>query len=79
MARYILTVSTDSDFYREHHEDEHSDDELLEQLKGDIEDQVADYDLSQLVKRMLSFEGSLEIPIIVDRAEQSGTLSRIVA
>ena len=71
MARYILVVSVPSDFYREYHEDGHSDDELLEELKGDIEDQLSEYDLPQLVARMLSFEGSLGIPIIVDRVEQS--------
>jgi hypothetical protein len=70
MARYILAVSIESNFYREFHEEGHSEDELLEQLKGDIEDQVAEYDLSQLVKRMLSYEGTLEIPMIVDRVEQ---------
>jgi hypothetical protein len=70
MARYILAVSIESNFYREFHEEGHSEDELLEQLKGDIEDQVAEYDLPQLVKRMLSYEGTLEIPMIVDRVEQ---------
>jgi hypothetical protein len=70
MARYILALSVESNFYREYHEEPHTDEELLEQLKGDIEDQVAEYDLSQLVKRMLSFEGTIEIPIIVDRVEQ---------
>ncbi len=71
MARYILTISISSEFYREYHEEGHSEDELLEQLKGDIEDQLAEYDLPQLLTRMLSFEGELEIPIIVDRVEQS--------
>jgi hypothetical protein len=71
MARYILAVSIESEFYREHHAEGHSDDELLEQLKGDIEDQITEFDLSQLVKRILSFEGTLEIPIILDRAEQT--------
>ncbi len=70
MARYILAVSISSEFYREYHEEGHSDDELLEELKRDIEDQVAEYDLPQLLERMLSFEGNLEIPIIVDRREQ---------
>ena len=70
MARYILIVSINSDFYREHHEDGHSEEELLEQLKADIDDQIAEYDLPQLVMRILSFEGKLDIPIIVDRAEQ---------
>ncbi len=70
MARYILAVSISSAFYREYHEEGHSDDELLEELKRDIEDQVAEYDLPQLLERMLSFEGNLEIPIIVDRREQ---------
>ena len=70
MARYILIVSINSDFYRKHHEDGHSEEELLEQLKGDIGDQISEYDLPQLVTRMLSFEGKLDIPIIVDRAEQ---------
>ncbi len=71
MSRYILTVSINSYFYREHHENGHSEEELLEQLKGDIDDQISEYDLPQLITRMLSFEGKLEIPIIVDRAEQS--------
>lgn len=71
MARYILALSIESNFYREYHEESHTDEELLEQLKGDIEDQVAEYDLPQLVKRMLLFEGTMEIPIIVNRAEQS--------
>jgi len=71
MARYILALSVESNFYREFHEEGHSEEELLEQLKGDIEDQVADYDLPQLVKRMLSFEGTMGIPIIVDRTEQA--------
>lgn len=66
MARYILAVSIESHFYREYHEESHTDDELLEQLKSDIEDQITEFDLPQLVKRMLSFEGELEIPIIVD-------------
>lgn len=70
MARYILAVNIESHFYREYHEEGHSDEELLKQLKGDIKDQVAEYNLPQLVKRMLSFEGKLEIPIIVDQAEQ---------
>ena len=70
MARYILTVSIDSDFYREHNGKGHSEEELLEQLKGDIDDQIGEYDLPQLVTRMLSFEGELEIPIIVDRVDQ---------
>jgi hypothetical protein len=42
MARYILVVSIETDFYRGYHKEGHSDDELLEQLKGDIEDQIAD-------------------------------------
>ncbi len=70
MARYIIALSVPGEFYREYHEDGHSEEELLEQLQGDIEDQLAEYDLPQLVKRMLSFEGDLEIPIIVDRVEQ---------
>lgn len=70
MARYILTISIESNFYREYHEDSHSDEELLKELNGDIEDQISDYDRSQLVTRMLSFEGSQEIPIIVDRTER---------
>jgi hypothetical protein len=52
MARYILTVGIDSDFYREHHEDGHSEQELLEQLKGDVEDQISEYELSQLVTKV---------------------------
>lgn len=76
MARYILGLSIESEFYREYHEEEHTEEELLEQLKGDIEDQMTEFDLPQLVKRMLSFEGKLEIPIIVDRDERAGTLSR---
>jgi hypothetical protein len=56
-------------FYREHHEDTHSEEELLEQLKGDVDDQISEYNLPQLVTRMLSFEGELEIPIIVDRVD----------
>jgi hypothetical protein len=71
MARYILAVSIESDFYREYHEEGHSDEELLKQLQGDIEDQITEFDLSQVVKRMLSFEGTLEVPIIVDRVEQA--------
>ena len=71
MARYILVVSIESNFYREYQQEGHSEEELLKQLQGDIEDQVAEYDLPQLVKRMLSFEGTMEIPIIVDRNEQS--------
>ncbi len=67
MAHYILALSIESDFYREYHEESHSDDELLGELRGDIEDQVAEYDLPQLVKRMLSFEGTLDVPIIVDK------------
>ena len=43
MSRYILTVSVNSDFYREHHENRHSEEELLEQLKGDIDDQIVEY------------------------------------
>lgn len=71
MARYILALSLESNFYREHHEEGHSEEELLEQLKGDIDDQVAEYDLPQLIKRMLSFEGELQILIMLDRVEQS--------
>ncbi len=70
MARYILALSVESNFYREYHEEGHSEEELLEQLKGNLEDQVAECDLPQLVKRMLSFEGTMEIPILVDRTEQ---------
>ena len=70
MARYLLAVSIDSDFYREYHEAGHSKNELLEQLQGDIEDQIVEYNLPHLVGRMLSFEGSLEIPIIVDHCKQ---------
>ena len=70
MARYILALSVESNFYRQYHEEGHSEEELLKQLQGDVEDQVAEYDLPQLVTRMLSFEGTMEIPIIVDRAEQ---------
>ena len=65
MARYILALSIESNFYREFHEAGHSDEELMEQLRGDIEDQVAEYPLPQLVARMLSFEGKLDIPILV--------------
>ena len=70
MARYILAISIESNFYREFHEDGHSEEELLEQLKGDIDDQITEFDRPQLVKRMLSFEGTMEIPIIVDRDER---------
>ncbi len=70
MTRYIISLSVESEFYREYHENGHSEDELLEQLKGDIEDQISEYNLPQLVKRMTSFEGSLELPIIVDREIQ---------
>jgi hypothetical protein len=65
MARYILPLSIESNFYREFHEAGHSDEELMEQLRGDLEDQVAEYPLSQLVGRMLSFEGNLDIPILL--------------
>ncbi len=74
MARYIVTLRIESNFYREYHEDGHSEEELLGQLQGDIADQVAEYDLPQLVKRMLSFEGTMEIPIIVDRTEQTALM-----
>jgi hypothetical protein len=70
MARYILALSVESNFYREYHEEGHSAEELLDQLQGDITDQVAEFDLAQLVQRMLSFEGTMAIPIIVDRTEQ---------
>ena len=67
MARYILALSVESNFYREYHEEGHSEEELLEQLKGDIDDQVTAFNLPQLVTRMLSFEGKMEIPIIAAR------------
>ncbi len=70
MARYILVLSVESNFYREYHEEGHSEEELLEQLQGDIEDQVTAFNLPQLVTRMLSFEGKMEIPIIADRTGQ---------
>ncbi len=70
MARYILALGVESNFYREYHEEGHSEEKLVEQLSGDIADQVAEYDLPQLVKRMLSFEGTIEVPIIVERTEQ---------
>lgn len=78
MARYIIVLSIEGDFYREYHEDGHSDEELLDELKRDIEDQVADYDLPQLVNRMLSFEGTMKIPIIVDRGQETSVSSRLV-
>ncbi len=71
MAQYILAISIESHFYREYHEEGYAEKKLLEQLQGDIEDQVAEYDLSQLIKRMLSFEGTLDMSIILDRVEQS--------
>ncbi len=77
MARYILALSIESTFYREFHETGHSDEELLEQLKGDIEDQVSDYQLPQLVARMLSFEGKLDIPIIVAQGRQETVFAQI--
>ncbi len=77
MARYILALSIESNFYREYHEEGHTDDELLEQLKGDIEDQIAEYDLLQLVKRMLSFEGELDIPIIVAQEQQENVFAEL--
>ncbi len=77
MTRYILAVSIESHFYREYHEEGHSDEELLEQLKGDIEDQVAEYDLPQLVTRMLSFEGELDIPIIVAQGQQETVFAQL--
>ena len=40
MARYILALSVESHFYREYYEEGHTNDELLEQLNGDIEDQI---------------------------------------
>ncbi len=67
MARYIISLSIESEFYRKYHENGHSEEELLKQLKGDIEDQISEYDLPQLARRMLAFEGGMEIPIIVDR------------
>ncbi len=70
MARYILALSVESNFYWEYSEKGHSEEELLEQLKGDIDDQVAEFNLPQLVTRMLSFEGKMEIPIIADRTGQ---------
>jgi 5-methylcytosine-specific restriction endonuclease McrA len=51
MARYLLAICIDSEFYREHQAAGHSEDELLKQLKGDIEDQVAEYDLPLLLAR----------------------------
>lgn len=70
MARYILALSIESNFYREFHEAGHSDEELMEQLRGDIEDQVSEYPLSQLVARMLSFEGEMDIPVLVVQGQQ---------
>ncbi len=75
MARYILSLSIESEFYREFHENGHLEEELLEQLKGDIEDQVSEYNLPQLIKRMISFEGAMELPILVDLDAQKKTSS----
>ena len=70
MARYILALSIESSFYREFHEAGHSNEELMEQLRGDIKDQIAEYPLSQLISRMLSLEGKLDIPIFVAQGQQ---------
>lgn len=71
MARYIFALSIESNFYREFHEAGHSDEELIEQLRGDIEDQVSEYHLPQLVARMLSFEGKSDIPVLLFKDSRS--------
>ncbi|MCP4399258.1 MAG: hypothetical protein GY801_18390 [bacterium] len=66
MARYILALGVESNFYREYHKEGHSEDDLLEQLKGEITDQVGEFDLPQLVTRMLPFEGTMKVPNSVE-------------
>lgn len=69
MARYLLALSVESEFYREYHDQGHGEEELLEQLNGDLQDQIVEFDLADLVKRMLSNEGAFAMPILVDRIE----------
>lgn len=54
MSRYIMLLEIDDAFYQEFSEQGISKNALLEELKLVIQDQIEEYDLEELMTRMLS-------------------------
>ncbi len=54
MSRYLMILEIEDVFYQEYSEQGTTRDELLEQLKLDIQDQLDEYDFRRLITQMIS-------------------------
>ncbi len=54
MSRSLMLLEINAEYYQEAHEQGKTEEELLKELNDEIQDELAEYDLAQLLKRMLS-------------------------
>lgn len=72
MARYILAFEIDDAFYREFAEQGATHEALLGQLRLDVEDQFAEYDLKGLMAEMISSSNPHNLVILVPKQDGEG-------
>ncbi len=72
MAEHVMILKIDETFYQEFAEQGAAHEALLEQLKLDIQDQVDDFDLQQLMTRMLSSEYAENMLIFAPKKRGEG-------
>lgn len=71
MAEYVITLRIEDAFYQEFHEQGAVKDELLRQLKLDIQDQLDEYDLPRLLTCMVSSENHENVLVLTPKKRES--------
>lgn len=74
MSRYIMILEIEDAFYQEFHEQGTTKDKLLEELKGDIEDQLDEYDFRRLMTHMVSSESQRDAVIFAPKKSSEKSL-----
>jgi hypothetical protein len=70
MAQYIIILKVEDAFYREFSEQGAKEEALMEQLKLDLQDQIDEYDLSRLMRCMVSSDSPNNMIIWAEKKEQ---------
>jgi len=76
MAHYILALNIDDAFYQEFAAQGAATETLLEQLRFDIEDQIAEYDFQQLIADIRSSQNHKNRVIFVPKKNGESVFSQ---
>jgi len=69
MRRYLITLEVENGFYQEAKEEGLSTEKLLHELELEIQDQLEEYDLSQLLSGLVSAENQEDAVIVAPRKD----------